>query len=64
MQYDQLLQDDGKMNCDDTNDVIGKFVFSNGIHFHVSCSAYYKEMTKAIAVAGPSYVPQVNISIG
>jgi hypothetical protein len=38
-----------KLNRDDTDDAIGKFLFSNDIHFHVSRSPYYKEMVKAIA---------------
>ena len=38
-----------KLNCDDTDDTIGKFLFSNGIPFYVSYSPYYKEMVKAIA---------------
>jgi hypothetical protein len=46
-----------KLNRDDTDDAIGKFLFSNGIPFHVSHSPYYKEMVKAIATTGPSYVP-------
>lgn len=46
-----------KLNRDDTDDDIGKFLFANGIPFHVSRSPYYKEMVKAIAAAGPSYVP-------
>jgi hypothetical protein len=46
-----------KLNCDDTDDTIGKFLFSNGIPFHVSRSPYYKEMVKAIATIEPSYVP-------
>jgi hypothetical protein len=47
----------GKMNHDDTNDAIGKFIFANGIPFHVSHSPYYKEMVCAIVASGPSYVP-------
>ena len=46
-----------KLNRDDTDDAIGKFLFANGIPFHVSRSPYYKEMVKAIATAGSSYVP-------
>lgn len=46
-----------KLNHDDIDDDIGKFLFANGIPFHVSRSLYYKEMVKAIAVARPSYVP-------
>ena len=46
-----------KLNRDDTNDAIGRFLFSNGITFHVSHSPYYKEMVHAIATSGPSYVP-------
>jgi hypothetical protein len=46
-----------KLNCDDTDDAIGKFLFSNGIPFHVSRSPYYKDMVKAIATIEPSYVP-------
>jgi hypothetical protein len=37
-----------KMNYVDTNDAIGKFLFSNGIPFHVSHSPYYKDMVKEI----------------
>jgi hypothetical protein len=46
-----------KLNCDDTDDAIRKFIFSNGIHFHVSHSPHYKDMVKAIAIIGPPYVP-------
>jgi hypothetical protein len=46
-----------KLNRDDTDDAIGKFMFANGIPFHVSRSPYYKEMVKAIAAAGHTYVP-------
>ena len=45
-----------KLNRDDTDDAIGRFLFANGIPFHVSRSPYYKEMVHAIATAGPSYV--------
>ena len=47
----------GRLNRDDTDDAIGKFLFANGIPFHVSRSPYYKEMVQAIAASGPSYVP-------
>lgn len=40
-----------KLKQDDTYDAIGKFIFSNGIPFHVSRSPYYKEMVKAITEA-------------
>jgi hypothetical protein len=46
-----------KLSRDDTDDGIGKFIFSNGIHFRVSRSPYYKEMVKAIATEEPSYLP-------
>jgi len=45
-----------KLNCDDIDDVIGKFLFANDIPFHVSHFPYYKEMVKAIATVGHSYV--------
>ena len=39
------------------DDAIGKFLFANGIPFHVALSPYYKETIKAITKMGPSYVP-------
>ena len=45
------------LDRDDTDDAIGKFIFANGIPFHVVRSPYYKEMVQAIAKIGPSYVP-------
>ena len=45
------------LDRDDTSDAIGKFLFANGIPFHVVRSPYYKEMVQAIAKIGPSYVP-------
>ena len=42
------------LDRDDTDDAIGKFLFTNGIPFHVVCSPYYKEMVQAIAKIGPS----------
>ena len=45
------------LNHDDTDDAIGKREFSNGIHFHVTYSLYYKEMACAIVVLGLSHVP-------
>ena len=47
----------GKLSRDDTDDAIGKFLFANGIPFHVTQSPYYKEMVCAIASSRPSYVP-------
>ena len=47
----------GKLNREDTNDAIGKFLFANGIPFHVTRSPYYKEMVRFIASSRPSYVP-------
>jgi hypothetical protein len=47
----------GKLNRDNTNDCIGKFLFANDIIFHVSRSPYYKEMVFVIVASGPSYVP-------
>ena len=47
----------GKLSRDDTDDAIGKFLFADGIPFHVTRSPYYKEMVRAIASSGPSYVP-------
>lgn len=41
----------GKLNSNDIDDAIGKFLFANGIPFHVSRSPCYKEMVKAIATA-------------
>jgi hypothetical protein len=37
-----------KLNRDDTDDLIGKFLFANGIPFHVSRSPYYKEMVRQL----------------
>ena len=45
------------LDRDDTDDAIGKFLFANGIPFHVVCSPYYKEMVRSLAKVGPSYVP-------
>lgn len=45
------------LNQDNTDDAIGKFLFANGILFHVVRSPYYKEMVQAIARIGPSSVP-------
>ena len=42
---------------DRADGAIGRFIFANGIPFHVSRSPYYKEMVAAIADVGTSYVP-------
>ena len=42
---------------DDIDDAIGRFLFANGIAFHVAHSPYYKEMVQLIAAIGTSYVP-------
>jgi hypothetical protein len=42
--------------CEDADNVIAKFIFSNDIHFHVTHSPYYKEMFRNIAPACTSYV--------
>ena len=42
---------------DDTDDAIGRFIFANGILFHVARSPYYIEMVQSIAAIGTSYVP-------
>ena len=47
----------GKLSRDDTDDAIGKFLFSNGIPFHVTRSPYYKEMVYSIASSRHSYLP-------
>lgn len=41
---------------DDIDDAIGRFLFANGIPFHV-LTPYYKELVQSIAKVGPSYVP-------
>lgn len=46
-----------KLNHDDIDDAIIKFIFSNHIHLCVTRSPYYKEMVIAITALGPSYVP-------
>ena len=47
----------GKLDRDDIDDAVGRFLFANGIPFHVSRSPYYKEMVHALVRAGPSYAP-------
>ena len=47
----------GKLEHDDIDDAVGRFLFSNGIPFHFSHSPYYKEMVQALVRVGPSYVP-------
>ena len=47
----------GKLTREDADDAIGRFIFANGIPFHVARSPYYKEMARALVATSPSYVP-------